>query len=338
MITRRFSVPSSMLRLCASAVAAGLLLAIIGPVEAGPPSTDLRQISTDGKTTFIALGHVYSDAEALLLAVELINEHRPDFVVFLGDSIYTKKQPPTKVPFIESWSELRSILSKIEVPVHIVAGDHDTVDIDGGAEFFGERISPLTHAFSHERTTFIVLNSNHGRKPKFDVSDPEIELIRSIYEDDAGVRIILMHNALFPQLYIGGKGTPENRWNSEIVPLIKDRTLAVFTGNSPKGAPYSHVVIDGIDYYGIGFSNDPHRSPQHLFKVAVGDGFSVEPIPIRNDLTAVITPSASHDDLKFDIRRFAESNIGVVGPVLALALMSFGAAGAALICRSRRSP
>ena len=81
-----------------------------------------------------------------------------------------------------------------------------------------------------------------------------------------------------------------NNWNEQIVPIIKNETIAVFVGDTGLNEPYFGYTENDISYFGVGFSPPENqlKVPQHMLKVVLeNDKFTVTPIPIRQDLTMV---------------------------------------------------
>lgn len=239
--------------------------------------------STD-EITFIAMGHIYPDYDALNLSISLIEQENPDFVVFLGDSL---KNPD------KSWDELKLFIDKISIPVYFAPGNHDIYENGTVGGFFVEEISPkLFLSFKIGEINFIILDTVSGGEFVNDISDEQINFIKSLY-DSEDKNIIFMHHCLFynydnqfcnskPYIY-------ENNWN-KLVPYLQDKTLAVFVGDVGVNEPYFGYEENGISYFGVGFSPKEFqlKIPQHMLKVTLNDeGMKVIPIPIRQDLTKV---------------------------------------------------
>jgi len=103
----------------------------------------LSLAKTDDSTTFILFGHVYSDYSALNKSIEKINTIKPDFVVFLGDSVVSGDNPK------KAWEEFFKIVDNIESDIYIVPGNHD-VENENSLKYFKENTSNLTYDFSYK--------------------------------------------------------------------------------------------------------------------------------------------------------------------------------------------
>ena len=237
---------------------------------------------TDNKITFIVLGHVYPDYEALELSVDLINEENPDFIVFLGDTL----ESPDR-----SWPELKQIIDKIDSPVYFIPGNHD-ISRDGTGKYFEEMSGFLFTSFSIKEYTFLILNTVTEKTGIYDISEEQVGFIEEIYEQNDEEKFIFMHNCLFynydNQFCNSREFFTENNWNSLTVPIIQNKTVAVFVGDVGINEPYFGYEEDSISYFGVGFSpkESQLKIPQHFLKVVYEEGeLTVNPIIIRQDLT-----------------------------------------------------
>ena len=237
--------------------------------------------SNTDEITFIAMGHIYPDYDALRLSVNLIKQENPDFVVFLGDSLHTPH---------ESWDELKPIIDKISVPVYFAPGNHDIYENGTLGGFFAEEISPeLFFSFKVGETNFIILNTVSGEEFVYDISEEQVEFIKATSSSENN--IIFMHHCLFynydNQFCNSRPYIDENNWNN-LVPFIKGNTLGVFVGDVGVNEPYFGYEENGVSYFGVGFSPESSqlKIPQHMLKVTlIGEDMKVIPIPIRQDLT-----------------------------------------------------
>ena len=86
-------------------------------------------------------------AENLRQAVDMINQRRPDAVVFSGD---IGENP-------QAWQQAQSILKKLRSPLYIAPGNHDvdSSDLDRYHRVFGRDY----YSFDIQGITFIVINS-----------------------------------------------------------------------------------------------------------------------------------------------------------------------------------
>jgi len=259
--------------------------------------------------TFIALGHVYPDYDALNLSLDLIEQENPDFVVFLGDSL----QAPD-----ESWDELKPIIDKISVPVYFAPGNHD-IPRDNPLEsiFIKEISSELFFSFKVGEINFLVLNTVPEKEAVQDISEEQVEFTKAIINSE-DKNIIFMHHCLFynydnqfcnSRLFID-----ENNWN-KLAPTIQNKTLAVFVGDVGVKESYFGYEENGISYFGIGFSpkESQLKIPQHMLKVTLnGTDMKVTPIPIRQDLTKVKYLSKETGGFLVKFKAFIKKNLELV--------------------------
>ena len=243
------------------------------------------------KLTFIALGHVYPDYDALNLSVSLIEKENPDFVIFLGDSVSLGAE--------EDWKSLLSITNNITSEVYFVPGNHEIELQPDGIDLFKKYSSErLFWDFTVKDTTFIILNSvqeTYGGKPNnYDISSEQVSFVKEVYERDDKNKFIFMHNCIFynydNQFCNNRDFFKSNNWNDEIVPIIKNETVAVFVGDTGLNEPYFGYTENDVSYFGVGFSSleNQLKVPQHMLKVVLEDNeLTVTPIPIRQDLTEV---------------------------------------------------
>ena len=243
------------------------------------------------KLTFIAFGHIYPDYDALNLSIPLIEKENPDFVVFLGDSVHTGTE--------ENWNSLLSITDEISAPVYFVPGNHEIEVQPEGQKYFKEHISEdFFWDFTIKNTTFVILNSvqetSGGESNPYDISDEQVSFIKEIYERDDTNKFIFIHHCIFynyDNQFCNNRGFfKNNNWNEQIVPIIKNDTIAVFVGDTGLNEPYFGYIENDISYFGVGFSPPENqlKVPQHMLKVVLeNDKFTVTPIPIRQDLTMV---------------------------------------------------
>lgn len=260
------------------------------------------------ETKFIVLGHVYPDYEALNLSVTLINDANPDFVVFLGDNVYNVPE--------RNWSEFSSIIDRIKVPVYLLAGNHD-IDINpGDKEYFEENIGSLFQEFEINGNRFIILNSIL-KKDYYDISEEQIDFIKAEYENGSENTIVFMHHCLFYQdnnKFCNARPdyvSENSNWNSKVVPIIKDKTIGVFVGDVGYNEPYFSYNEENVSYFGVGFSVDKIKFPQHFLEVTINNNvLKVTPVPIRQDLAKIDYGTEKSENL--GVRAFIRDNLKLI--------------------------
>ena len=262
---------------------------------------------------FAVFSHVYPDYEALEDSLPKIEEINPDFVIFVGDSLPSHHET--------EWVDLLEITNQIGAPVHFVPGNHDIEDRAGDKEYFVENIGPLHKTFKAKGITFITLNSsNVAPLGNFDVVGKQVDWLKNIYKTDKRKKIVFVHHCLF---YKDDGNLCNNRgrllgstssWNENVVPTIKDDVLAVFVGDvGGSRHPYISYKENDIQYYGVGFTNNRLKYPQHFLDVKVfsDDSMSVKPVIIFDELSEVDSlyeidlPHSFRENLsKFSYERF----------------------------------
>lgn len=241
----------------------------------------------DSAVRFVVFGHVYPDYDALKESIEKVNTIHPDFVVFLGDTLPNHHQT--------GWNEVLAITQNIEAPVYFVPGNHDIADRAGDKRLFAEKIGPLFQTFTVKGIEFVTLNTTIGAPSgAYDIDFDQLRFLEQVYRNTTKKKIVLVHHCLFSQdngSLCNNRGqliSLENNWNHVAVPLIADKTLAVFTGDVGSRHPYYAYTENGVSYYGVGFAPDQLEYPAHFLSVEIAeDALSVKPVSIRDDLTEV---------------------------------------------------
>lgn len=274
-------------------------------------------------TTFLVMGHVYPDYEALNLSIFLIEKEKPDFVVFLGDSVYEGG----------AWEELLVITDKINVPIYFTPGNHDLGANLEYEDYFIENISGfLFRKFVVKDNIFIILNSV-GRQGNYDISEEQVDFIKNIYNESGNKnKVIFMHHCLFYQddgKFCNSRGnliSKKSNWNNLAIPIIRNKTSAVFIGDSGMKEPYFSYNENNISYFGIGFSRekDGLKNPQHILKVTINvESIEIVPIMLRQDLTKIINYPNLNKSLIFSLKLFILNNLKVVLITLGLIVFLF---------------
>jgi 3',5'-cyclic AMP phosphodiesterase CpdA len=91
-------------------------------------------------------------------AIDQVNLLRPDFAVMLGDYVRAQRYAGEYQP---EFANFYKALSRFEVPVFIVAGNHDVYfnEVDG-AKVYEENIGPLHYSFDAGEAHFTAVNTN----------------------------------------------------------------------------------------------------------------------------------------------------------------------------------
>lgn len=183
--------------------------------------------------------------------VERMNrEHRPDFVVNLGDVLEDESLDADR----RAYREFLDVLSALEAPVVHVAGNHDTVHLtpDELAALWG-RTTPLHYVQDVDGVRFAVLHTRETKDVDVRLDAAQLAWIERELDVAPGPVIVLMHHPASEQRLEG------NRWferaphicrvaeRRELRRVLQARgnVLAVLNGH----VHWNHFdVIHGIGY------------------------------------------------------------------------------------------
>lgn len=117
------------------------------------------------------LHHMIHTGRELRRCVAALNARfpRPTFVVATGDLVDRGKK--------KEYRRLRAILAELEMPVYLLAGNHD--DPDGLRDAFGDhaylpRTGPLCYAVETRPMRLVALDSTRGRKPGGELNEQRL--------------------------------------------------------------------------------------------------------------------------------------------------------------------
>src|SRR3989344_4923994 len=251
------------------------------------PDFVFAQIDKKEDVSFVVFGHIYPDYEALEKSVEKVNQLKPDFVVFNGDTLPNNHQT--------EWEVILEITDKFSMPVYFVPGNHDIEDRSDDRQNFIEKIGPLYQSFELKNINFLFLNSSDVVAPiaTYDILGTQLEWLKENFKKDKQ-NIVFVHHCLFYEDEVdlcnnrGQTISESNNWNFEVVPFINSNTLGVFVGDVGSRQPYFAYQENGIDYYGVGFSEREYKFPQHFLHVVVSeDDIVVNPIAVHEDIAGL---------------------------------------------------
>ncbi|OGH81058.1 MAG: hypothetical protein A3F93_02745 [Candidatus Magasanikbacteria bacterium RIFCSPLOWO2_12_FULL_34_7] len=251
------------------------------------PDFVFAQIDKKEDVSFVVFGHIYPDYEALEKSVEKVNQLQPDFVVFNGDTLPNNHQT--------EWEVILEITDKFSMPVYFVPGNHDIEDRSDDRQNFIEKIGPLYQSFELKNINFLFLNSSDVVAPiaTYDILGTQLEWLKENFKKDKQ-NIVFVHHCLFYEDEVdlcnnrGQTISESNNWNFEVVPFINSNTLGVFVGDVGSRQPYFAYQENGIDYYGVGFSEREYKFPQHFLHVVVSeDDIVVNPIAVHEDIAGL---------------------------------------------------
>ena len=251
------------------------------------PITVFGQTEEKEGVSFVVFGHVYPDYEAVEKSIEKVNELNPDFVIFNGDTLPSSHHV--------EWDYVKNITDNFNAPVYFVPGNHDIQDRADDKKKFIENIGPLSQVFEVNSINFVILNSVDIDAPlaTYDLSGEQVVWLEESIDEDM-LNIIFVHNCLFFQdenKLCNNKGQvigENNNWNLKAVPILNSVAKAVFVGDVGTKQPYISYSENGVQYYGVGFSRDRSKTPQHFLSVSIkNDNVIVEPVVIFNELSEV---------------------------------------------------
>lgn len=257
----------------------------------------------DFSFAFVPDLHLRPDSSTLekfqWLSTELNTMH-PDFVLMGGDMIYTAKNVNDKKATL-LFDLLDKELGKLQMPVYLTMGNHETVGITGesgidktnpmwGKRMYEERYNSRYYSFNYEGWKFFVLDGikilEKERNYTSGVDSVQIDWIK----DELGKTreetpiIITIHTPLINPHAITSSGSMALSANSEtVLNLFKDHNLRiVLQGHNHI---YMNLFIHGIHYISGGstqYGTSPMDDGFILVKVKDGNE-EIEFIPtLRN--------------------------------------------------------
>jgi len=166
-----------------------------------------------------------SDVKRFEFAIDYVNEHDLDFVIFGGDQIHNRDSDEQMDAFLEC-------VAKIQVPCYGCVGNHEQYHPDEGPSLYLERGGPERFTFTHKRCLFIGLNSSWLRGDfGEEYQRMEWDYLKAGFAqatDDLAHRFVVMHWPLFA-VHPGEEDTYWNMPNrSEIVDCFKDNNVSCF--------------------------------------------------------------------------------------------------------------
>jgi hypothetical protein len=190
---------------------------------------------------FLVAGHVYGKpgdeefhpAPTLLTNIALLRNIDPDFVVFLGDTVWRPSQ--------ENFDLLQElILDQFDVPIFNAVGNHDVIKRDNYQSRYGKTI----YAFRYKDQLFFILDTT---LKYYDLTEDQYSfLTKTIQEQFPGLKAIhiFMHHLLFlEENEVTGKqllkpnegdGRSQDFWDflqSEIIPVSRSLPVYIYAGD-----------------------------------------------------------------------------------------------------------
>ncbi len=147
--------------------------------------------------TQLGMGGYEHDIKTFQQAVKQINELEADFVVICGDLVHNAAD--------STYTDFNKILSGLEIPSHLVSGNHDVgnVPTDTTLQYYRKTIGDDYYQFDHKNHSFIVTNTQLW---KVDV-DNESEKHNAWFEETLKIQgykqypvFVLGHYPLYTEL------------------------------------------------------------------------------------------------------------------------------------------
>jgi 3',5'-cyclic AMP phosphodiesterase CpdA len=304
--------------LCALLICGVLVVALGGCGESRWYHKDVRTLPGGGASAklnaehtfqFVVLGDTRSGVEVFKRNIQEINLLDPDVVFNTGDLIrgVGSGSPEERKAKTEAmWDEYDQIVKDFEVPLVMVAGNHD-VRSPMTREMYNRRYGRTYFSFDHKGVHFIVLDSEIQEKDAKWAQDSSTrrlgaEQLEWLKKDlaasrDARLKFVLLHRPFWqPGGFSDG---PFQDWMETVHPLLAQYGVnAVFGG-------HDHFyrkddLIDGVQYYtsgggGVPVEGDPKDGAFHHFcvvtvrgdqwKVAIVKPGSIEPDTVVTSAT-----------------------------------------------------
>ena len=255
------------MRLRASLLCVVLVLAAAGCVTVEPEHPrgvySFATIGDSRSGTPIVQPQVYLDCIALINGVR----PRPSFVVNVGDLILGYTEGDTELTLRE-WEEFDRVTAGIELPVYLVAGNHDAWDEESHATFI-ERYGPTYYSFDYMGDHFVVLCSEEPGE-EATIAGAQLQWLAEDLEKSKSS----IHTFAFLHRPLWGKhrGMAESGWDENVHPLLaKYGVDIVFAGHDHQFVNYG--VRDGVQYYvtgGGGASTSGLGGFHHFMVTTVG--------------------------------------------------------------------
>lgn len=212
------------------------------------------QLEGDAAYSFFAAGHAYGSPRSkvheglyppLLLGLEtLCREQSLDFGVLLGDVVFR--------PSGESWDRVDAQLAKLDLPVHLVAGNHDLVPPDWPEELPGfltrsdweARYGSTYRSFRCGSDQFVILDPNIDG---WRILGDQLAFLDAELEQAASARnlFVLMHQVLWFEMSVLPRRVSVNSrfgmrdgqdFEEEILPRFTALDIPVFVFSGDVGA------------------------------------------------------------------------------------------------------
>ena len=234
-------------------------------LQGGPHSS----LQVEPTFKFVVIGDTRTGVSVFERCIAEINLLAPDLVLDVGDLIEGYKEDIRQI--IATWDEFDERVKKFQVPLVMVAGNHDIWGRDS-RKIYEQRYGKTYFSFDHKGVHFVVLDSE-----AFDDNDNILNRI-----DDEQLKwlqndLALHHNARLTFVFLHkpfwqGKRFDQDatkHWFKRVHPILaKHRVTAVFAGHVHGYVKFPPV--DGVHYYitgggGAGIGQDPTMGDFHHY-------------------------------------------------------------------------
>lgn len=195
----------------------------------------------------LGFGGYAHDSMALVQAVLQINTLNPDFVVVCGDLVHN---PGDKV-----YSDFKSIISALEMPCYLAAGNHDMGSSSGQPEvdslfYYRNVMGEDYYKFSYNDCQFVVVNTSLWADPVAGETENQDEWLKGALAevDPDDCLVVVAHHQLFNNSpsETDPKAPIEDRIRDELMTLYMDAGMDIYLHGHTHTT--SAKEIEGVKY------------------------------------------------------------------------------------------
>ncbi|MDK1031183.1 MAG: sugar-binding protein [Planctomycetia bacterium] len=224
---------------------------------------------------------------AFIKNIEGINLLEPAFVVNVGDLILGYNADENLDFTLKQWDEFDKAAGKINMPLRLVAGNHDIWN-PKSQEVYEKRYGKPYYSFDSQGCHFVVLCTEMAKENQVSkIAGQQLEWLKKDLAEKAipDRTFVFLHKPLWQNVHVQ-QGAAQG-WMKDVHPLMKQyKVKAVFAGHVHI---YSFDEIDGIRYVitgggGAEIGNNPLVGDFHHFVLV-----SVRP----EEVTLAVIPTGS---------------------------------------------
>lgn len=214
--------------------------------------------------SFVVVGHVYPQYEALESVIKQAEEEKVSFIILTGDLINGGSKS-----FEGKWQDFETIMGQTKTPFYIAPGNHD-VGSGEKRRVFEERFDQTYRSFTFKNSKFILLNScDYSKGFEGDVDQEQLEFLRKEYADPLefdNIFLFLHHPLWLKDSSLTNGVYNFSSWEEKVLPIIKGKTKYVFAGDT---CTVFHTKKDGISYFVNGFDREMREELPFFLQVKV---------------------------------------------------------------------